>query len=82
MFDDVLARPKGNDNDLCCVVITESELNNPIAVPLDKWSNIDAERVVIAVENVLNSDENFSLDKAMQVIIPNIRFPVAAAPNP
>lgn len=72
MFDDVLSRARGNNNDLGRVIITHPELNNSIVVPLDSWSNINSQRVMEAVENVLNSDENVPLDTAMQVTIGNI----------
>ena len=61
MFDDVLSRARG--------------INNSIVVPLDSWSNINSQKVMEAVENVLNSDENLPLDTAMQVTIGNIVVP-------
>lgn len=51
MFDDVLSNVKENDGDLGRIVINHPELNHPIVVPLDKWANIDTNRVI-------NSDEN------------------------
>lgn len=64
MFDDVLAKAKGSDNDLGHVVLSQSEFHNPIVVPLQKWENIDTNKVMEAVERVLNSDENIKLDKS------------------
>jgi len=75
MFDDILNRSRGNNNDLGRVIITHRELNNSIVVPLDTWSNINSQRVMEAVENVLNSEENLPLDTAMQVTIGNIAIP-------
>lgn len=37
MFDDVLAKAKGSDNDLGHVVLSQYEFHNPIVVPLQKW---------------------------------------------
>ena len=42
MFDHVLKKAKGNNNDLGRVIINHPELNNPVVVPLDKWSKIDS----------------------------------------
>ncbi|VDI45068.1 Hypothetical predicted protein [Mytilus galloprovincialis] len=75
MFDDVLNKAKGNDNDLGRVIISHPELNDSIVVPLDKWSNINSQRVMEAVENVLNSEENLPLDTSMHVTIGNITVP-------
>ncbi|CAG2242131.1 unnamed protein product [Mytilus edulis] len=75
MFDDVLNKAKGNDNDLGRVIISHPELNNSIVVPLDKRSNINSQRVMEAVENVLNSEENLPLDTSMHVTIGNITVP-------
>lgn len=76
MFDDVLNRARGDkDTDLGRVIIIHPQLKNDIVVPLDKWSNIDSNRVMTAVENVLNSDENLPLDTGMKIVIGNIAVP-------
>ncbi|VDI57140.1 Hypothetical predicted protein [Mytilus galloprovincialis] len=82
MFDDVLGRARGNDYDLGRVIISHPELNNSIVVPLDNWSNINSQRVMDAVENVLNSDENLPLDTAMQVTIGSIAVPSGSGTIP
>jgi hypothetical protein len=61
MFEDVLTKAKGSEQDLSCVIVRHPELNHPIVVPLDKWSNINTNTVMTAVENVLNSDQKFSV---------------------
>lgn len=76
MFDDVLHKAKGNnESDMGRVIITHPELNNSIVVPLDTWSNINSNRIMQAVENVLNSEENLPLDTGMEIIIGNIAVP-------
>ena len=75
MFTDVLAKAKGAEQDLGCVIITHPELNHAIVVLLDNWSNITASTVMDAVERVLNSDENLPLTEQMEVIIGNISVP-------
>lgn len=70
MFDDVLVKAKGSDDDLGRVVLSQSAFHNPIVVPLQKWENIDTNKVMEAVERVLNSDENSN-----QVVIGNIAVP-------
>lgn len=75
MFEDVLTKAKGSEQDLSCVIVRHPELNHPIVVPLDKWSNINTNTVMTAVENVLNSDHKFSLSDQMEVLIGNISVP-------
>lgn len=82
MFDDVLNRARGKSNDLGRVIINHPELNNSIVVPLDKWPNINSQRVMEAVENVLNSEENLPLDTAMQVTIGKINVPSGSGTMP
>ncbi|CAC5421906.1 unnamed protein product [Mytilus coruscus] len=82
MFDDVLNRAKGKNNDLGRVIIAHPELNNSIVVPLDKWPNINSQRVMEAVENVLNSEENLPLDTAMEVTIGSINVPSGSGTMP
>lgn len=74
MFDDVLNRARGDkDTDLGRVIKIHPQLKNDIVVPLDKWSNIDSNRVMTAVENVLKSEKNLPLD--MKIVIGNIAVP-------
>lgn len=75
MFEDVLTKAKGSEQDLSCVIVRHPELNHPIVVPLDKWSNINTNTVMTAVENVLNSDQKFSLSDQTEVLIGNISVP-------
>lgn len=76
MFDDVLNRARGDkDTDLGRVIIIHPQLKNDIVVPLDKWSNIDSNRVMTAVANVLNSEKNLPLDTGMKIVIGNIAVP-------
>lgn len=75
MFEDVLTKAKGGEQDLGRVIIRHPELNHPIVVPLDKWSNINTNTVMSAVENVLNSDQSLSLSESMEVVIGNISVP-------
>lgn len=75
MFDDVLTRVKGGDQDLGRVVLKHPELNHPVVVPLDKWSHINSDTVMDAIERVLNSEENLPLDEHMEVVIGNISVP-------
>lgn len=72
MFEDVLTKAKGGEQDLGRVIIRHPELNHPIVVPLDKWSNINTNTVMSAVENVLNSNQSLSLSESIEVIIISI----------
>ncbi|CAG2238522.1 unnamed protein product [Mytilus edulis] len=75
MFEDVLAKAKGGEQDLGRVIVRHTDLNHPIVVPLDKWSNINANTVMTAVENVLNSDETLKLSDQTEILVGNISIP-------
>ena len=75
MFDDVLSKVKGGDGDLGRIVINHPDLNHAIVVPLDKWSNINTDRVMDAIERVLNSDQNISIDNSLSIVIGKIKIP-------
>lgn len=76
MFEKVIERVKGKEGgDLDRIIINHPEFNHAILVPLDKWSNINANRVMEAIERFLNSDENLPLDDQMSIIVGNISIP-------
>ncbi|CAC5372267.1 unnamed protein product [Mytilus coruscus] len=75
MFEDVIDRVKGNGGDLGRIIINHPEFHHALAIPLDKWSNIDAEKVMQRIEGYLNSDENLPIDDQMTVVVGNISVP-------
>ena len=75
MFKNVLDKTRGDDQDLGLVGITHPQLNNPIVVPIQKWSLLNSNTVMDNIERVINSEENLPLDAQMQITIGSIAIP-------
>ena len=75
MFKNVLDKTRGDDQDLGLVGITHPQLNNPIVVPIQKWSLLNSNTVMDNIEMVINSEENLPLDAQMQITIGSIAIP-------
>jgi hypothetical protein len=75
MFKNVLDKTRGDDQDLGLVGITHPQLNNPIVVPIHKWSLLNSNTVMDNIERVINSEENLPLDAQMQITIGSIAIP-------
>ena len=68
MFDDVLnqGREGLTHSDLMRVVIRSDSLNHPVVVPLQPATTMDSNTVMEKMENVLQSEENLSIDESFQ----------------
>ena len=51
-----------NDNDLMRVIIRDRDLHHPILIPLQAADQLNAEKNMQKVQNVLQSEENLTLD--------------------
>ncbi len=77
MFDDVLDQARGDlaGNDLGRVVIHHEGLHDPIIVPLQPWDDLNSDTVLGAVEKVLNSNQDLSVDNSFEISIGSIDLP-------
>ncbi len=77
MFDDVLDQARGDlaGNDLGRVVIHHEGLQDPIIVPLQPWDDLNSDTVLGAVEKVLNSNQDLSVDNSFEISIGSIDLP-------
>lgn len=75
MFKDIIERVKGDGGDLGRIIVNHPEFHHALAIPLDKWSNINAQKVMEAIESFLNSDESLPIDEQMTVVVGNISIP-------
>ena len=73
MFQDVLTKAREDDGDLDHVIINHPALNNPIGLPLQKWSNLNANTVMENIERILNINKNLAFSDQALVTIGNIR---------
>jgi hypothetical protein len=75
MFDDVLSQARGHKADLGRVVVSHPNLNNPIAVPLQSWEDLDADVVMSEITKVFNSNETIPVDEHLLVTVGSIDLP-------
>ena len=70
MFDEVVnqGRQGLNDNDLMRIIIRHSDLHHPIVIALQAAQLLNAEMIMQKVENVLQSEENLTLDDSFEGI--------------
>jgi hypothetical protein len=81
MMDDVLRQARGNltGSDLGRVIVQHDRLNNPIVVGLQPWEQLNADKVMETVQNVLNSNEDLPLDESFRVMVGSIDLPKGSA---
>lgn len=60
------AREGINANDLLRVVIRHHVLNHAIVVPLQKVEEMNVEKILDKLENVLQSEKNLAVDYSFQ----------------
>ena len=68
MFDAVLDRAREGltPNDLARVIIRHQGLHSAVVVPLQQADQLDADKVMNMIENVLQSEENLVMDDSFQ----------------
>jgi len=69
MFDDLLHRARQglNDNDLMRLVIRDRSLHSgAISIPIQAADALNSEKVMEKVENVIQSEENLSIDQSFE----------------
>lgn len=68
LFKNLLTRAREgiNDNDLMRVVIKHDALNHAIVVPLMMAGEMNVEKILDKLENVLQSEENLTVDDSFQ----------------
>ena len=81
MFDAVLDQARGDlaGNDLGRVIIQHNDLYNPIVVPLQRWDQLNADRVMETIEKVLNSHQNLSVDESFHITVGSVDLPKGGA---
>ena len=68
LFEQLLVRARDgiNDNDLLRVVIRHDALNHAIVVPLQAAGDMNVEKILSKIENVLQSEESLAVDDSFQ----------------
>ena len=68
MFDAVLERAREGlaPNDLARVVLRHEALHHPVVIPLQEADRIDADVVMGQIENVLQSEEDLSINDSFE----------------
>ena len=68
LFDEVLERAREGvaDNDLLRVVIRHEALNHAVVIPLQAADEMNADKIMAQVENVLQSEETLAIDESFQ----------------
>ena len=77
LFENVLNETGGNVacNDLGRVIIQHQGLDNPIIVPLQRWDQLNAAKVIEAIMKVLNSHQELLIDQSFIIVIGLIILP-------
>ena len=80
MFEDVLEEAKDGlaPNDLGRVLIDHEALEGPIVVPLQPLEEQNAESVIHAIQNVLNSKQDLDINDALNITVGVIDLPKGA----
>ena len=75
LFENLLARAREGvaDNDLLRVVLRHEALNRAIVIPLQEAADMNVEKIMTKVENVLQSEETLSMDNTFQGLFRLIR---------
>jgi hypothetical protein len=81
MFEDVLEEARGNltGNDLGRGVIHHQGLHDPIIVPLQPLDQLNADKIMVIIEKVLNSNQNLSIDDSFYISIGTVELPKGGA---
>ena len=83
MFENVLkdATTGMSGSDRGRVMLDHSSLNSPLVVPLQKLDTLNADTVMEAVENCLNSQESLTVDTSFNLNIGIIEIPKGSGSN-
>ena len=75
MFQDLIERSKRglSPDDFGRIYLNQRNLFQPIIVPPTRLAELDAEKMMRAIESVLQSEENISFDDSMEIHIGTIR---------
>ncbi|KAJ8315885.1 hypothetical protein KUTeg_006561 [Tegillarca granosa] len=81
MFEEVLndARDGLQGSDLMRVIINHPNLNNPVYVPLQKVNELDSDKIMEYLENVLTSHENLEMNQDFSLDIGTMQLPSGGA---